>query len=83
MLQSLRCSNPLCRVDGKHLRDQVLGLRRDVQPVLVVEAVHALLDLGEQACLSNVKPMASHHSFVATRASEGQELFTGHGTILY
>lgn len=51
VLQGLIGCQALLRVDGKHLRDQVLRFGADVGPVLVVEAVHALLDLGEQSRL--------------------------------
>lgn len=47
VFQGLFGRQALLRVDREHLRDQVLRFRADVRPVLVVEAVHALLDLGK------------------------------------
>lgn len=52
MLKGLVGCQTLVGVDGEHLGDQVFRLRADVGPVLIVEAVHALLDLSEQPRLN-------------------------------
>lgn len=48
MFQSFSGGNAFSGVHGKHFRDKVLCLRTDFCPILVVEAVDALLNLGEQ-----------------------------------
>lgn len=48
MFQRFLGRDALLGVDGEHLRDEILRLRADFTPVLVVEAVHALLDFGEE-----------------------------------
>lgn len=42
-------------VDGEHLGDEVLRLFADVEPVLVVEAVDALLDLRKESRLKGTR----------------------------
>lgn len=57
----VRCQS-LLRVHGEHLGDQIFRLGADVCPVFVVEAVHALLDFGEQ-------PRLQVHSFIHSFAA--------------